>query len=68
VFCFSVALCVCVCVCVCACFQLPAAPLIMGNDLRSVPPSHAAILLNKDAIAVDQVWERLGLHRGLLGF
>ncbi len=32
-----------------------AAPLIMGNDLRTVSPTQQAILLNKDAIRVNQV-------------
>jgi hypothetical protein len=27
----------------------------MGNDLRTVPASHQAILLNKEAIRVNQV-------------
>jgi len=31
-----------------------AAPLIAGNDLRSMPKEIAAILLNKEVIAVDQ--------------
>jgi alpha-galactosidase len=31
-----------------------AAPLISGNDLRSVPPATLAILANKDVIAIDQ--------------
>jgi alpha-galactosidase len=31
-----------------------AAPLISGNDLRSVPPETLAILANKDVIAIDQ--------------
>lgn len=38
-----------------AIWSIVAAPLIMGNDLRHVPPSSAAILKNPDAIAVDQV-------------
>jgi alpha-galactosidase len=35
-----------------------AAPLISGNDLRSMTPEIKSILLNKDVIAVDQ--DRLG--------
>jgi hypothetical protein len=31
-----------------------AAPLIMGNDVRTLQPEHLAILLNRDAIAVNQ--------------
>eukprot|EP00013_Stygamoeba_regulata_P010039 CAMPEP_0177676140 /NCGR_PEP_ID=MMETSP0447-20121125/27613_1 /TAXON_ID=0 /ORGANISM="Stygamoeba regulata, Strain BSH-02190019" /LENGTH=360 /DNA_ID=CAMNT_0019184649 /DNA_START=236 /DNA_END=1318 /DNA_ORIENTATION=+ len=31
-----------------------AAPLIMGNDLTNVSPSHKRILLNKEAIAINQ--------------
>lgn len=31
-----------------------AAPLIMGNDVRNVTPTAQAILLNKDAIKVNQ--------------
>lgn len=31
-----------------------AAPLILGNDLRAMPQETAAILLNKEAIAIDQ--------------
>jgi len=37
-----------------AIWSILAAPLIMGNDLRKVVPSHQSILLNKEAIAVDQ--------------
>ncbi len=37
---------------------LLAAPLLSGNDLRSMTPEIKAILLNKEAIAVDQ--DRLG--------
>eukprot|EP01059_Diplonema_ambulator_P032221 TRINITY_DN621_c0_g1_i1.p1 TRINITY_DN621_c0_g1~~TRINITY_DN621_c0_g1_i1.p1 ORF type:complete len:395 (+),score=100.25 TRINITY_DN621_c0_g1_i1:53-1237(+) len=37
-----------------AIWSISAAPLIMGNDLRIVPDSHKAILLNSEAIAVDQ--------------
>eukprot|EP01064_Diplonema_japonicum_P030727 TRINITY_DN529_c0_g5_i1.p1 TRINITY_DN529_c0_g5~~TRINITY_DN529_c0_g5_i1.p1 ORF type:complete len:412 (+),score=113.06 TRINITY_DN529_c0_g5_i1:50-1237(+) len=37
-----------------AIWSISAAPLIMGNDLRTVPAAHRAILLNKEAIAVDQ--------------
>jgi alpha-galactosidase len=33
---------------------LLAAPLLAGNDLRSMTPEIAAILMNKEAIAVDQ--------------
>ncbi|HLH19195.1 MAG TPA: glycoside hydrolase family 27 protein [Bryobacteraceae bacterium] len=35
-----------------------AAPLLAGNDIRSMSPSIAAILMNKELIAVDQ--DRLG--------
>jgi alpha-galactosidase len=31
-----------------------AAPLLAGNDLSKVKPEHLAILVNKDAIAIDQ--------------
>lgn len=37
-----------------AIWSISAAPLIMGNDIRSIGASQRAILLNKDAIAVDQ--------------
>eukprot|EP01060_Flectonema_neradi_P029235 TRINITY_DN3988_c6_g1_i1.p1 TRINITY_DN3988_c6_g1~~TRINITY_DN3988_c6_g1_i1.p1 ORF type:complete len:387 (+),score=62.28 TRINITY_DN3988_c6_g1_i1:45-1205(+) len=37
-----------------AVWSIVAAPLIMGNDLRIVPDDHKAILLNKEAIAVNQ--------------
>jgi alpha-N-acetylgalactosaminidase len=37
-----------------AIWSIVAAPLIMGNDLRNVTSSTQAILLNKEAIAVDQ--------------
>eukprot|EP01060_Flectonema_neradi_P032033 TRINITY_DN501_c0_g1_i1.p1 TRINITY_DN501_c0_g1~~TRINITY_DN501_c0_g1_i1.p1 ORF type:complete len:412 (+),score=97.42 TRINITY_DN501_c0_g1_i1:71-1237(+) len=37
-----------------ALWSISAAPLIMGNDLRIVPDSHKEILLNKEAIAIDQ--------------
>jgi len=37
-----------------AIWSIVAAPLIMGNDLRNVTASTKAILLNKEAIAVDQ--------------
>ena len=37
-----------------------AAPLIAGNDLRQIPPDVAAILLNRDVIAVDQ--DKLGIQ------
>ena len=37
-----------------------AAPLISGNDLRHMPRETAGILMNKDAIAVDQ--DRLGIE------
>eukprot|EP00456_Euglypha_rotunda_P009189 TRINITY_DN11977_c0_g1_i26.p1 TRINITY_DN11977_c0_g1~~TRINITY_DN11977_c0_g1_i26.p1 ORF type:complete len:424 (-),score=57.84 TRINITY_DN11977_c0_g1_i26:99-1370(-) len=37
-----------------AIWSILAAPLIMGNDLRNVVASHKPILLNKEAIAVDQ--------------
>jgi alpha-galactosidase len=35
-----------------------SAPLLAGNDIRSMSPSIASILMNKEAIAVDQ--DRLG--------
>jgi alpha-galactosidase len=35
-------------------WSLLAAPLLAGNDLRSVPPDILEILLNKEVIAVDQ--------------
>ena len=49
-----------VCISICLCDYLSgrsisAAPLIMGNDLRTVPADHKAILLNTEAIAIDQV-------------
>lgn len=37
-----------------AIYCILALPLIMGNDVRSVPPESAAILLNRDAIAISQ--------------
>jgi len=37
-----------------AIWSILAAPLIMGNDLRAVVPNHSKILLNSEAIAVDQ--------------
>eukprot|EP00049_Salpingoeca_infusionum_P009158 m.151714 g.151714 ORF g.151714 m.151714 type:complete len:499 (+) comp14257_c0_seq1:116-1612(+) len=37
-----------------AIWSINAAPLIMGNDLRNMTDSSKAILLNKDAIAVNQ--------------
>ena len=33
---------------------ISAAPLIMGNDVRNITASQRAILLNSDAIAVNQ--------------
>eukprot|EP01059_Diplonema_ambulator_P032224 TRINITY_DN621_c0_g2_i2.p1 TRINITY_DN621_c0_g2~~TRINITY_DN621_c0_g2_i2.p1 ORF type:complete len:397 (+),score=118.11 TRINITY_DN621_c0_g2_i2:48-1238(+) len=41
-----------------AIWSISAAPLIMGNDLRIVPDAHKTILLNAEAIAVDQ--DKLG--------
>ena len=38
-----------------------AAPLIAGNDVRSMKPEIRAILTNRDAVAIDQ--DRLG-HEG----
>jgi alpha-galactosidase len=35
-------------------WSLLAAPLLAGNDLRSVPPATLKILTNKDVIAIDQ--------------
>jgi hypothetical protein len=32
-----------------------AAPLLIGSDLRHMPAESSAILLNTDAIAIDQV-------------
>jgi len=37
-----------------AIWSITASPLIMGNDLRRVPDDSKAILLNRDAIAVNQ--------------
>lgn len=37
-----------------AIWAIVAAPLIMGNDLRSIPADHKAILLNREVIAVNQ--------------
>ena len=37
-----------------AIWSILAAPLIMGNDLRTVSASARAILVNPEAIAVDQ--------------
>jgi len=37
-----------------AIWSISASPLIMGNDLRNISNESKAILLNKDAIAVDQ--------------
>ena len=37
-----------------AIWSISAAPLIMGNDLRAVPSASREILLNQDAIAVNQ--------------
>jgi alpha-galactosidase len=37
---------------------LQAAPLLAGNDIRTMSPAIAAILMNKEAIAVDQ--DKLG--------
>merc|ERR1711908_104515 len=37
-----------------AIWAISASPLIMGNDLRHVPDASKAILLNKDAISVNQ--------------
>ncbi|HMF74874.1 MAG TPA: glycoside hydrolase family 27 protein [Bryobacteraceae bacterium] len=39
-------------------WSLLAAPLLAGNDLRSVPPGVMEILTNKEVIAIDQ--DRLG--------
>ena len=39
-------------------WSLLAAPLLAGNDLRSVPPDTMAILANKEVIAIDQ--DKLG--------
>ncbi len=37
-----------------------SAPLILGNDIRNMKPETAAILLNKDVIALDQ--DKLGVQ------
>jgi alpha-galactosidase len=37
-----------------AMWSMLAAPLIAGNDLRSMPPSVRSVLTNRDAIAVNQ--------------
>jgi len=42
---------------------LLAAPLLAGNDLTHVTPEDSAILLNKEAIAVDQDAKGLQGHR-----
>ena len=39
-------------------WSLLAAPLLAGNDLRSVPPNTMEILTNKEVIAIDQ--DKLG--------
>lgn len=39
-------------------WAMMAAPLILGNDVRSMTPETLSILLNKDVIAIDQ--DRLG--------
>lgn len=39
-------------------WSLLAAPLLAGNDLRSVPPATMEILTNKEVIAIDQ--DKLG--------
>jgi len=48
-----------------ALWSISASPLIMGNDLRSVPEASKAILQNIDAIAVSQ--DPLGKMGGRLG-
>ncbi len=49
--------------------SIVAAPLIMGNDVRNVSNSTKAILLNPDAIAVDQdPMGEQGWGRGLGAF
>jgi alpha-galactosidase len=35
-------------------WSILAAPLLAGNDLRSIPPNILAILTNRDVIAIDQ--------------
>jgi len=42
---------------------LLAAPLLAGNDLTRVTPEDSAILLNKEAIAVDQDSKGVQGHR-----
>ncbi|GAA3573007.1 hypothetical protein GCM10022222_66580 [Amycolatopsis ultiminotia] len=39
------------------------APLLAGNDLRSMPPETTAILENKDIVALDQDWAGVQGHR-----
>ena len=41
-------------------WSMLAAPLIAGNDLRSMPPEVAAVLTNREVIAVDQ--DSLGIE------
>ncbi|HET9003870.1 MAG TPA: glycoside hydrolase family 27 protein [Gemmatimonadaceae bacterium] len=43
-----------------AMWSMLAAPLIAGNDLRSMPPAVAAVLMNRDVIAVNQ--DSLGIE------
>ncbi|MFL5560775.1 MAG: glycoside hydrolase family 27 protein [Gemmatimonadaceae bacterium] len=35
-------------------WSMLAAPLIAGNDIRSMPPAVASVLMNRDVVAVDQ--------------
>jgi len=42
------------CKCQMSIWSIMAAPLIMSNDLRTVPSAYKAILQNKEVIAVDQ--------------
>ena len=43
-----------------AMFSMLASPLLMSNDLRSIPPESKAILLNKGIIEINQ--DRLGVQ------
>ena len=37
-----------------ALYSILAAPLILGTDIRKMKPSHLALLLNKDVLAINQ--------------
>jgi len=48
-----------------AIWSISASPLIMGNDLRTVPSESKRILLNRDAIAVSQdPLGKMGIRHG----